>query len=71
MPWNLRDHGLFISFAPVQAPRYACACIVEHGALGHPQVQMARDILLYTQKRDTAKLPTAYPVNAASLQNKA
>ena len=71
LPWNLRDHGLFISFAPVQAPRYACACIVEHGALGHPQVQMARDILLYTQKRDTAKLPTAYPVNAASLQNKA
>lgn len=71
LPWNLRDHGLFISFAPVSAPRYACACIVEHGALGHPQVQMARDILLYTQQRDLAHLPTAYPVNSASLQNKA
>jgi len=71
LPWNLRDHGLFIAFAPVSAPRYACACVVEHGALGHPQVQMARDILLYTQQRNTAKLPTAYPVNSASLQNKA
>ena len=71
LPWNLRDHGLFIGFAPVAAPRYACACVVEHGALGHPQVQMARDILLYTQQRDPAKLPTAYPVNSASLQDKA
>jgi penicillin-binding protein 2 len=71
LPWNLRDHGLFIAFAPVSAPRYACACVVEHGALGHPQVQMARDILLYIQQRNTAKLPTAYPVNSASLQNKA
>lgn len=71
LPWNLRDHGLFISFAPVQAPRYACACIVEHGALGHPQVQMARDILLFTQKRDPARLPTAYPMTSASVQNKA
>jgi penicillin-binding protein 2 len=71
LPWNLRDHGLFIAFAPVQAPRYACACIVEHGALGHPQVQMARDVLLYTQQRDPARLPTAYPITSASVQNKA
>lgn len=68
LPWNLRDHGLFIAFAPVSSPRYACACIVEHGALGHPQVQMARDVLLFTQKRDPARMPTAYPVNSASLQ---
>jgi penicillin-binding protein 2 len=67
LPWKLRDHGLFIAFAPVAAPRYACAVVVEHGALGHPQVQMARDILLFTQKRDTVKLPTAYPVKAAAL----
>jgi penicillin-binding protein 2 len=67
LPWNLRDHGLFIAFAPVDQPRYACAVIVEHGALGHPQVQMARDILLFAQKRDVVKLPTSYPVNSASL----
>ena len=65
LPWNMRDHGLFIAFAPVLQPRYACATVVEHGALGHPQVQMARDILLFAQQRDPLKLPTAYPVHAA------
>jgi penicillin-binding protein 2 len=65
LPWNMRDHGLFIAFAPVSAPRYACACIVEHGSDGHPQVQIARDVLLFTQQRDPIKLPNAYPVNAA------
>ena len=71
LPWNLRDHGLFIAFAPVDKPRYAIAVIVEHGALGHPQVQMARDILLFAQKRDPIGLPTAYPIASASLRNKA
>jgi penicillin-binding protein 2 len=67
LPWKLRDHGLFIAFAPVTAPRYACCVVVEHGALGHPQVQMARDILLFAQLRDPLKMQTAYPVNAAML----
>ena len=62
---RLRDHGLFVAFAPVAAPRYAAACIVEHGALGHPQVQIAHDVLLFAQKRDPLKLRTAYPTNAA------
>ncbi|HEV2563397.1 MAG TPA: penicillin-binding protein 2 [Rhizomicrobium sp.] len=72
LPWNLRDHALFIAYAPADRPRYACSVIIEHGAVGaHPQVQMARDILLFAQQRDPVKLPTAYPINAASLQNKA
>ncbi|HEX3666065.1 MAG TPA: penicillin-binding protein 2 [Rhizomicrobium sp.] len=66
LPWKMRDHGLFISFAPVEKPRYACACITEHASDGHPQVLAARDILLYAQKRDPLKLPTAYPLSAAS-----
>lgn len=65
LPWNLRDHGLFIGFAPVAQPRYACACIVEHNAPPHPQVQVARDVLLFAQKRDVLGLKTAYPVSAA------
>ena len=32
--WNLRDHALFISFAPVENPRYAIGCIIEHGGFG-------------------------------------
>jgi penicillin-binding protein 2 len=71
LEWKLRDHGLFIAFAPVAQPKYACACIVEHGSDGHPQVLMARDILLFTQKRDPLGQPTAYPIKAASLPESA
>ena len=67
LEWKLRDHGLFIAFAPVAQPKYACACVVEHGSDGHPQVLMARDILLFTQKRDPLSKPPAYPVKAAAL----
>lgn len=66
LPWNLRDHGLFFGYAPVVQPRYACVVMIEHGATtAHLQVQMTRDILLFAQKRDPVKLPTAYPVHAA------
>lgn len=34
LPWRDRDHALFIGFAPVEAPRYAAAVIVEHGRHG-------------------------------------
>src|SRR3546814_6391551 len=30
-PWKYRDHGLFIAFAPFDAPRYAAAVVIEHG----------------------------------------
>jgi penicillin-binding protein 2 len=68
IPWKLRDHGLFISFAPVASPRYACACITEHASIGHPQVTAVRDILLFAQKRRSLDMPTAYPVHSAALE---
>ena len=71
LEWKLRDHGLFIGFAPVAAPRYACACILEHGATQeHVQVLMARDILNFAMKRGTLEKATAYPVHAAALPAK-
>ena len=33
LPFKLRDHALFQGFAPFDNPRYAIACILEHG--GH------------------------------------
>ncbi|HEX7743354.1 MAG TPA: penicillin-binding transpeptidase domain-containing protein, partial [Sphingobium sp.] len=33
LPFKLRDHALFQGFAPFDNPRYAIACIIEHG--GH------------------------------------
>ena len=55
-PWRDRDHALFIGFAPVSAPRYAVAVIVEHGGGGAKvAAPIARDILTETLKRDPAK----------------
>lgn len=69
LPWKLRDHALFIAYAPVSAPRYAAAIVQEHGATeSHPHVQMVRDILLYAQQRDPLKRTAAWPVSAASLE---
>ena len=46
-PWNERDHALFVCFAPVDAPRYACSVIVEHGGGGSSAAApIARDIML-------------------------
>jgi len=67
LPWSLRDHALFIAYAPVDKPRYACAVVIEHGAIApHPQVQVARDALLFAQQRDIVGRPPSYPVTSAS-----
>jgi penicillin-binding protein 2 len=67
LEWKLRDHALFIGYAPVNDPKYAIVSLIEHGATPeHPHVQMARDVMLFCQQRDPAKLPTAYPVGSSA-----
>jgi len=66
LAWRLRDHALFVGYAPLVNPRYALSIILEHGAVGHPHVEMARDILTFAQKRDVLARATAYPVKAAA-----
>lgn len=34
LPWEWRDHGLFVAFAPVDSPRYVAIVVVEHGGGG-------------------------------------
>ncbi|MDE2466231.1 MAG: penicillin-binding protein 2 [Alphaproteobacteria bacterium] len=69
LPWKYQEHALFIAFAPVGAPKYACAVVIEHGAAIEPfQVQVAHDALLFTQQRDPVRLPTAYPVATGDLR---
>jgi len=65
LEWKMRDHALFAGYAPVINPRYAIVNIIEHGAIGHPHVLMARDIMHFCQQRDPARMPNAYPVTAA------
>ena len=48
LPWNRRDHALFVCFAPYQMPRYAVSVVVEHGGGGSAvAAPVARDILLF------------------------
>jgi len=52
LPWSRRDHALFIAFAPVAAPKYACAVVVEHGGGGSAvAAPIARDILVDCQTK--------------------
>ncbi len=47
LPWERRDHALFVNFAPYEAPKYAVAVIVEHGGGGsRAAAPIARDITL-------------------------
>ncbi len=65
LPWKERDHALFISFAPIQNPKYACAVIVEHGGGGSKvAAPIARDILLECQMLDAARATVAQQAEA-------
>ncbi|MEQ6204621.1 penicillin-binding protein 2 [Sulfitobacter sp. HNIBRBA2951] len=47
VPWEQRDHALFVGFAPYDNPRYACAVLVEHGGGGSTAAApIARDVML-------------------------
>ena len=62
LPWERRDHGLFVGFAPYNNPRYAAAVIVEHGGGSAAAAPIARDILLRAQVGDVPP-PELYPVS--------
>ncbi len=66
LPWHLRDHGLFVAFAPVINPRYACSVVLEHGIGGaRYAAPIARAALLFAQEKRILDLNTAFPVAAA------
>ncbi len=47
LPWNRRDHALFVGYAPAQAPRFAVSVVVEHGGGGSTAAApIARDAIL-------------------------
>ena len=53
--WRYRDHGLFVFFAPVGAPRYAGAVVIEHGLGGaRAAAPVACDVLTYLFDKDRA-----------------
>ncbi len=69
VPWKDRDHALFIAFAPVDAPRYVCAVVVEHGGEsggegGAVAAPIAHDVLLAAQQRDPVRRVPDRPFGA-------
>ncbi len=57
----LRDHSLFVCYAPAEAPRYAVAAVVEHGGGGsRAAAPLARDIMADLLARDPGSRPGSY-----------
>ena len=57
LPFKLRDHALFVCFAPFENPRYAAGIVLEHN--GHTVRNLdtpliGRDIMTYLLDRDRA-----------------
>lgn len=61
LPWNRRDHALFVGYAPADKPRYAVAVVVEHGGGGSvAAAPIARDAILSALAGGVPPL-SAYP----------
>lgn len=55
---KLRDHALFVAYAPADDPKYAIGVVVEHGEGGsRTAAPVARDILAYAVKTDSRRAP--------------
>jgi penicillin-binding protein 2 len=53
--WDGETHALFVAFAPAHAPRYAAACVVEHGGGGsRAAAPVVRDVMTELLQRDPA-----------------
>lgn len=63
LPWERRDHALFVCYAPFDAPKVAVSVVVEHGGGGSTAAApIARDIVLHALNGGTPPL-TAYPAD--------
>lgn len=51
LPWEYRDHAMFVAFAPVDNPRYAVAVVVEHGGGGAKAAAPIASKILYETLR--------------------
>ncbi|WP_299589812.1 penicillin-binding protein 2 [uncultured Tateyamaria sp.] len=61
LPWERRDHALFVNFAPYDNPKYAVAVVVEHGGGGSKAAApIARDVTLQALYGEEPPLD-AYP----------
>jgi len=45
LKWNLRNHGLFIGYAPTNAPKYAVCVIMEHAGSSSPAARACANVM--------------------------
>jgi len=45
LKWNLRNHGLFVGYAPTNAPKYAVCVIMEHAGGSSPAARACASIM--------------------------
>jgi penicillin-binding protein 2 len=58
LPWELRNHALFVAYAPEHEPRYAISVVVEHGGSGAGvAAPIARDIMEKVLELDPSRKP--------------
>jgi penicillin-binding protein 2 len=56
LPWEFRDHALFVCYAPAEAPRYAISVIVEHAGGGSRfAAPIAHDVMMETLRLDPSR----------------
>ena len=61
LPWERRDHALYVAYAPADNPKYAVAVVVEHGGGGSSAAApIVRDVMLQALYDGTPPLE-AYP----------
>ena len=69
-PFHLRDHALFVAFAPAEAPRIAVAVIAEHagggGAMAAPIARQVLDQALLGKVLYVAPPPPGKPAGSAT-----
>ncbi len=53
---NLRDHALFIGFAPYDKPKYAISVVLEHAGKSTPATYVARDVMKQVLKRSQLRM---------------
>ncbi len=62
LPWKLRDHSIFVGYAPYEKPRFAIGTIIEHGGSGAKKAaNISRAVLGEALRRDGLDLAQSTP----------
>lgn len=67
LPWERRDHALFVCYAPYDEPRYAVSVVVEHGGGGSTvAAPIGRSVMIRTLELDPSRRQAEVATRAAA-----